>query len=379
MNTFNIPSSNLSTLKKSLDKVNRKAAKLGFSPLTVTYGQAFTMKIPSINSDEKILVEFIPVSVAGDMPLIDGWKVLAHIDHIDGINIVKLLPGASKVPADYRTREPYCDHCQSRRIKKYSYIIENTTTQQTMQVGKTCMKDFFGKDITSFMSWFSWSEKFFDELFDEDSEFYKTDRNAFRYPITEAVAVAFASTEEYGYHNSQSNYPTKYDIDTYFFGDSGRAITLEPKHHEQAAAAIKWASEQDASTNDFIAAVQSLIQLDSVPARFFGYAAGIVPFYQNSQRQQKEAVDVLNQHFGEIKDRLDMTLTLKTERTFEGSYGITHIYTFLDAHNRTVVWFASRNMGFEVDETIVAAATIKNHSEYKGVKQTNVTRLKVKK
>jgi hypothetical protein len=96
----------------------------------------------------------------------------------------------------------------------------------------------------------------------------------------------------------------------------------------------------------------------------------------------------------EPKRRLDLTLTLVNDYVYEGcsySYyddGTRHIYTFRDADGNCFVWKTQKVIDCydeqteewtdaEVGDTIVMKATVKEHSEYKGTKQTVITRPKI--
>lgn len=98
----------------------------------------------------------------------------------------------------------------------------------------------------------------------------------------------------------------------------------------------------------------------------------------------------------EPKKRADFELTLVNDYEYEGvSYhyyddGVRHIYTFRDADGNCIVWKTANPLGMFVitDETeewedakvggiVKLKATVKEHGEYKGVKQTVITRPKV--
>lgn len=96
----------------------------------------------------------------------------------------------------------------------------------------------------------------------------------------------------------------------------------------------------------------------------------------------------------EPKKRIDLTLTLVNDYVYEGcsySYydsGIRHIYTLRDEDGNCLVWKTQKVIDFydkesdewidaEVGDTIEMKATVKEHSEYKGTKQTVITRPKI--
>ena len=77
---------------------------------------------------------------------------------------------------------------------------------------------------------------------------------------------------------------------------------------------------------------------------------------------------------GEEKERVrDLEVTLTSCRTFDGYYGTTYIYTFLYGEN-VLVWMTSSCKEAEVGDHFLLTGTIKSHDEYKGVKQTKLSR-----
>lgn len=78
------------------------------------------------------------------------------------------------------------------------------------------------------------------------------------------------------------------------------------------------------------------------------------------------------------KMRVDMDLLVVKERCFFNDYGtFTHVYTFVDELNNCYVWFASKEQPFCVGDVCKLRATVKNHQEFGGIKQTVISRGKV--
>jgi hypothetical protein len=77
---------------------------------------------------------------------------------------------------------------------------------------------------------------------------------------------------------------------------------------------------------------------------------------------------------GERKDFNDLTVIMAVER--EGDYGITTILKFEDSDGNILTWFASGGKSYEKGGKVNLKATVKAHDEFKGVKQTVITRAK---
>lgn len=78
------------------------------------------------------------------------------------------------------------------------------------------------------------------------------------------------------------------------------------------------------------------------------------------------------------KDKIfDLSVVVKAVRGFMGQFGWTSVITFLHGESE-LVWFTSTNFNYAAGDQLIISATVKEHKEYKGVKQTVITRVKVK-
>lgn len=93
-------------------------------------------------------------------------------------------------------------------------------------------------------------------------------------------------------------------------------------------------------------------------------------------------------YVGEPKKRMDFTLTLASDHEFDGYYGRMHVYEFADEQGNCIVWMTQNPIECydeergdwayaEVGDVVEMKATIKEHKEYRGVKQTLVNRPKI--
>ena len=79
------------------------------------------------------------------------------------------------------------------------------------------------------------------------------------------------------------------------------------------------------------------------------------------------------EYFGNVGDRIDVTVTVTNNTEFTSKYGISHCITMEDAAGHTFVWFTSAK-NWESGTIHHIRATIKDQSEYKGLRQTVITR-----
>lgn len=85
------------------------------------------------------------------------------------------------------------------------------------------------------------------------------------------------------------------------------------------------------------------------------------------------AADAGSQHIGTVGKREVFTLTINWVKYFEGAFGATYIHGLKDAAGNVVIYKGSKSLG-EKGATVTVKATVKEHGERDGVKQTIISR-----
>lgn len=94
---------------------------------------------------------------------------------------------------------------------------------------------------------------------------------------------------------------------------------------------------------------------------------------------ERLAQGVASEYVGTIKTRIEFEAHVIGVYGSEGFYGHTDIVKFRDLDGNLFVWFASGYTELEREDRISIKGTIKEHSEFRGVKQTTLTRCKFEK
>lgn len=85
-----------------------------------------------------------------------------------------------------------------------------------------------------------------------------------------------------------------------------------------------------------------------------------------------------SRHIGNIGERLELQLTLvKAVKLEDGFYGPKMLYIFKDADDNQLVWYTTPRE-FEEGKSYNVRGTVKAHSIYKNIKQTELTRCMIK-
>jgi len=124
-----------------------------------------------------------------------------------------------------------------------------------------------------------------------------------------------------------------------------------------------------------------LAQSEYVTYRTANTVASMVPYYNRKMEDIEKAAKTTSNHFGKVGERMALELTLKSSFTVGeyfapfSKYGVPNILErFEDKNGNVFVWYNKSGKRLEVGKTYKGKATIKAHGEYKGIKQTVISR-----
>ncbi len=73
----------------------------------------------------------------------------------------------------------------------------------------------------------------------------------------------------------------------------------------------------------------------------------------------------------------DLEVTFVSGRGFSSRYGWTNLYTFKQGEN-ILIWFTQKDLDLEEGQTVLLTGTVKKHDEFRGVKNTQLSRCIIK-
>ncbi len=144
----------------------------------------------------------------------------------------------------------------------------------------------------------------------------------------------------------------------------------------KADAALAWACELEAKS-DFDHSLRTLARHGLVERKHFGIAAYLPIAYDRNLASQVKQLKGVSGHVGEIGKREVFQLTVTNLRTMETAYGLTTLVSFQDGAGHTLKWFCSGEAPdtFELGAALTVKATVKAHGDFKGVKETTLSRV----
>lgn len=384
---------------KYVERIAKACVKVGVKPLTTkTLYKIQEEKIVMQNGKRRTAVEYYDVvELLAETPIIAGYHFIARLDFEAGKKnpMIACVPG-EEIPATFFDAKPTCDHCHSLRARKTVYILQHTDGS-FIQVGSTCLCDFLGhgnieetlKLIGLFGSANSFAEGGGGRLKPWEMPVEKIEM------LTDIVKIA----EEFGYVSRkmcENNERLEATSDKYAFGfwyfmhpkeqltDSQKKIIelmkSDPtqKQKEMVGAIIAALDELQSPQSAYEHNLINLRDADFWMLKDTGLVASMIPFTQIKINQKSEKKDTpISNYVGMLSQRRPFMFTLNKIMAFESAWGINYLHTGVDEHGNAIVFYAQRQLA-EEQKTFEIVGTIKDHKEYKTIKQTVLNRVKKK-
>ncbi len=411
--TYLIPGQNASGVKAKLDKLARKAARLGVGAIFYTLAKTFSVPLPDEErpaAGEVLTIEAL--TIRGDAPVLEGWAFVATLQHEttdDGkiVTILRTVDDTINLPKKYRTATPDdCDHCNTRRQRNDTFVVLNVETGEFKQVGRQCLKDFLGHKNPHAIAQYATVLAMLDDFLGCDEggeggygggEIVLDLRTYLAKTVlaielhgwtsrTKAKEKELFATADYVWNHMTTK---RHDTQRHPL----RELTEET--YQEVDEALEWLAGKDAA-GDYIYNCQTIAELGAVKHRTAGYAASIVSSHRRAT-DRKLYNEILKaegtEYVGTIGKRQELLLTLLAVYKTEGYYGVTFIHKFADVDGNAVTWFASNpdvvpegaaheatyngKAQMTKGATYRVKATPKKHDEYNGQPQTVVARVAV--
>jgi hypothetical protein len=382
-----IESSHFPKFKKKVAALNKRGRKIG-GGISIENVEETFFRV-EVARGRSVKVEAVRFELAGEIPVVNGYRLVARVEHTEKGNIITRIDSMKDI-GDWRSAKPNCDHCSTNRRRKDTFFVEHVETGIIMQVGRTCLADFIrdidvDKVASYFMFWASFEKEY------NEGTYRDYDATA-GYPETrDFVACACAAVRQDGcFYPSKDNKATvrsaeflywplpktenRYDIEQWQRSQPTKG------DFEKADAAMAWIkAKQDGMRSEYIWNLQVACNLDHVTGRTRGLVASLVAAYDRDNVRAKKPVKKVSEHIGNIGERIKgIKAVITMVRGFYGQFGECFMVLFEDSDGNKFKWFTSTDVDYEIGAEVVVTGTVKKHDAYKGVKQTVLTRCKIK-
>lgn len=381
--------SNIEKLEKKLTTIMNKCNKYDVSFNYEKVGETF------LPDEDGLSTRYIIIETSGVVRHED-WVFVGTVDHRgeDG-NIIRQYNLDVEVPKRFYYTDKICEHCNTKRSRNHTYIVYNEHTGEWKQVGKTCLKEFTrgldAEDVARCLMWF-------EEI---EAGYHCSSPSAVRYlPIQEVLLYAVECIKHFGYQKADSEYPTKERCYEYFkvynnmpiglasgivanIRDTMNSIHFNPKtdaNEDLVNNCIEYVlnSEDDSC---YMHNLKVLCKSGYVTFSDFGLVVSIVPTYnkyvekQNRIKKDQESYSS-SKYVGNINERIDIPVeSCECVYSRDTLYGVQYLYKFISLNGDVLMW--STGNCVDVEDVKSIKGTVKSHEEFRGVKQTFLTRCKV--
>lgn len=386
---YSIYEENMTRLEKKLTRIQNKCNKYGCSFHYSVVGEEFKQDMDG-NTYRYLVVEAEGIAVQSD------WEFVATLDFLPSGTVIRKFKHDITIPERYYHTEPICEHCGTRRRRKNVYLVHNTVTDEFKQVGASCLCDFThglsAEAVTSYIS-------LYDELIKGETPYEGSSYTRHYYNTEEYLAYVYECVKRFGYSKTEAGADsTKQTAFNYLQAAHGNYFPHKEQErllHEMSVydiditrkevtdtvkAALIWISSQQVTT-DYIHNLKAICSEQYTTSKNLGFMVSLIPSYlkeveREQELQRKKASELNSTHVGCVGDRIKFQCTsVSTLTAWDTIYGTTFLYKLLDDAGNTYTWKTSKYIPDTY--TGLITATVKAHNEFRGVKQTELTRAKL--
>jgi hypothetical protein len=389
--TFRVPSHRVGRLKERIEALSGKAVKLGMPPFTLDVSGEILVK----DREHPGRIEtYNDVTLTGGIPILEGWRFIAAIEHDEVMNVVKgfgaqsLIEQQPKLFERLTTCPPKCEHCNVNRNRNTTYLFaEKDNPASQIQVGSSCVADFSGhRDPALILSAAAHWQSVIQELSDPDNE-PGGGGGAPLFEMTAVVAAAAAVVRNEG------RWVARDEADPLVIAtvDSVNYLLSRPKAYTKtvtdgdqrnAQAVVGWLRDDDFDHQNqvYLSNLMALAARKYIDPKNVGLAASAFIAHKRHQeranQKQQERESYNNIKLGEEGERLELTVKVEKIIPIETEFGLSrlHIMRDLDSDAR-VTWFNSGSSKFMEGDTYVIKGRVKRHSPREGIMQTQLSRV----
>lgn len=392
---YSIFEGNMERLEKKLRTIENKCKKYGCEFHYERVGEEFR-EVVDKESGEKVVAKFVLVEAEGKAQ-VSGWRFAASIDHTEKGNIIESA-GGLEIPERYYDSELYCEHCKSRRSRKHVFIVYNEENNEFKQVGRSCLHDFTNglsaEAVAQYLSWF-------EELVQGEavsgcgySERYFDTKDVLRYIAETIRHFGYERSGGYGtgtgakafrYYRVDKGIGGRMDDDEKYRAEMNSVgfDAYSGIADEAVEAALKWLETQEESSN-YMHNLKVAAALEWMKTENLNLLASLFPVYnknleREAMRREAEAKaheeGARSEWQGVVGKRIEFDAEeISVITSWSTQWGMVGVYKLVDAEGNVYTWKTSNYV--DVERKYHVVGTVKEHKEYREVKQTELTRCK---
>lgn len=361
-----------SLVRARLADINKRAVKLGLPEITVSFGEPFWQRVAVAPGVDR-RVWFMKATLTGSVPRVNGFALIASIEHTEAGNLILKAPCAhDRELPEWRNASAGCAHCGHDRARKSTFLVESDTGE-ILQIGRNCLADFVrSSDVESMLSWFAHVSSMFGG---SDEESFGGSRWPDPTPA-EYVATAIMAVRDHGFVKTTGAVDGQMSTKERCCFATGpeptgserlsaayRAAQPGEPEIKQAEGMLAWLAATTESS-DYMHSMRVAAGGQTVNERARGLLASLPACYARAMESVRlRSTRPVSTHYGAVGDRFDMEAEVVYSKGFDGMYGPGTMVMFRDNAGRIFQWFGTGEVNSIRDFSgrWFLRATIKRH------------------
>jgi hypothetical protein len=372
--SFLVPEATFKKLSKRLKKL-AKIANIGWTVIPGTT----TLRVDIQKGDSAAYLKCSRLTI-DEFPKLNGWTFIARLEHTAVGTIISRVAG-EELPTEYRTAKGICEHCKTKRGRKDTFVIQSPEGR-LVQVGRNCLADFLCVDASQMIAMAEFVKSVACDDLGLDGDF-RSCSGSCSVSTERFLACAIASIRENGFIRSGSEKPTKYDAEWLSYKPFDRSVLAKwearqptEKDFAHAKEIIAW---EISGSSEYEHNLRIALKCEDADTRRQGILASAPSAYARAMgklEEQKKSSAKSGGHWGVVKTRSSVNVTLKKLSFVENEWGCKTICTFETDDNELITWFATSTapLTSDIGKRFHLRGTIKAHGQYNNRPQTIVSR-----
>ena len=264
-----------------------------------------------------------------------------------------------------------------------TFMLQNINTLEYIQVGRTCLTDFLGHDITRTLNYFDLLEELQFDIFSFNGKSHQPNF----YKIIDILAMIQTEIKLNGYNSSKQKFehgiPSTGDNvkQTINFKNKGNVPSASVTEQKDIVKVIDYLKEFNADgekLQDFYTNLKNILKYDYCKYSHIAMLSTVFVVVDIIKANILKQLEKQKSNFvGIVGDKIQKSLTLEARFGYDTDYGYMNINLFKDTEGNIYKWCSKNTLEIEVGEYKMVKATIKAHEEYNSQNQTVILRCKI--
>ena len=344
---FTIEKSRYEHFIETVEKMKRRAFKLGLPEITLVEGEEFLKRIgdhASVYRFKTCAMQNMTI-IAPDLKIDDDWSLIGSIEcgstKFEGmtLNLVTSFTDDENL-GEFSVGEHTCSHCRKNMMRNKLFVIKNNNSGERNLVGSSCVKDFTGHDIQGVLFYAGLTTESFYIPPDEE----KFD-NSLRMDFVIQQTLGGIINQKGFYYSKKSVKEGKRDSCTFDLVTHNIVLTLSPKN-EYIDPPYDWESdsikadtlqilgemnvliEKMLTLDDFERNIAILRNNNAVPEKFISHVVGYVgSWWTRNKGPIKDPSDIFyydpkkSEYLGAVGDKIEILIAVEKVTESNSSFG----------------------------------------------------------